>query len=138
SPAGRAIGDFHWGSTLWHELAHVFTLSITEHRVPRWLSEGVSVFEEWRTGPTPGVTVSPDVIAALDEGRFLPVSELDSGFIRPTYPNQVQVSYLQAGLICLFIDERWGFERLVTLLRRFTRDTPTAEANEAVLTMEPV
>ncbi|PZN32132.1 MAG: hypothetical protein DIU71_08265 [Proteobacteria bacterium] len=137
SPAGRAIGDFHWGSTLWHELAHVFTLSITEHRVPRWLSEGVSVFEEWRTGPTPGVTVSPDVIAALDEGRFLPVSELDSGFIRPTYPNQVQVSYLQAGLICLFIDERWGFERLVTLLRRFTRDTTTAEAIEAVFRMEP-
>ena len=38
SPSARAGGDFHWGSTLWHEMAHVFTLSATGHRVPRWLS----------------------------------------------------------------------------------------------------
>ncbi len=77
SPSGRASGDFHWGSTLWHELAHVFTLEATDHRVPRWLSEGISVFEEWRTGPTPGVVVPPDVITALSEDKFLPVSDLD-------------------------------------------------------------
>src|SRR5690606_872663 len=88
SPAGRSRGDFHWGSTLWHELAHVFTLEATDHRVPRWLSEGISVFEEWRTGPTPGVAIPPEVITALSEGKFLPVSELDAGFIRPNYPNQ--------------------------------------------------
>ena len=58
SPSGRAAGEFHWGSTLWHEMAHVFTLEATDHRVPRWLSEGISVYEEWRTGPTPGVAVA--------------------------------------------------------------------------------
>src|SRR5690606_10679425 len=26
SPSGRAEGEFHWGTTLWHEMAHVFTL----------------------------------------------------------------------------------------------------------------
>jgi hypothetical protein len=121
SPSGRASGDFHWGSTLWHELAHVFTLEATDHRVPRWLSEGISVFEEWRTGPTPGVVVPPDVITALNEDRFLPVSDLDSGFIRPAYPNQIQVSYVQAGLICLFVEQRWGFDRLSALLHQFDR-----------------
>ncbi len=54
SPSGRAAGDFHWGSTLWHEMAHVFTLSVTDHRVPRWLSEGMSVFEEWTHWPDAG------------------------------------------------------------------------------------
>src|SRR5690606_1411900 len=29
SPSGRASGEFHWGSTLWHEMAHVFTLEVT-------------------------------------------------------------------------------------------------------------
>ena len=138
SPSGRASGDFHWGSTLWHELAHVFTLEATDHRVPRWLSEGISVFEEWRTGPTPGVVVPPDVITALNENRFLPVSDLDSGFIRPSYPNQVQVSYVQAGLICLFIEQRWGFERLAALLHQYDRSTiTTAAAVQQTFKMAP-
>lgn len=131
SPSGRATGDFHWGSVLWHEMAHVFTLEATDHRVPRWLSEGISVFEEWRTGPAPGVTVTPDVIKALHEGRFLPIADLDSGFIRPQYPQQVQVSYMQAGLVCLFIEQRWGFDQLRALLRQFTRETSTQAAVES-------
>ena len=135
SPSGRATGEFHWGSTLWHEMAHVFTLEATDHRVPRWLSEGISVFEEWRTGPTPGVAVTPDVIAAFKSDKFLPVSELDSGFIRPKYPNQIQVSYMQAGLTCLFIEQRWGFDKLVALLKQFTRDTNTRAAVETTFKM---
>ena len=138
SPSGRASGDFHWGSTLWHELAHVFTLEATDHRVPRWLSEGISVFEEWRTGPTPGVVVPPDVITAFSEDKFLPVSDLDEGFIRPSYPNQIQVSYVQAGLICLFVEQRWGFERLSTLLHQFDRaNVTTAAAVQATFKMAP-
>jgi len=135
SPSGRATGEFHWGSTLWHEMAHVFTLEATDHRVPRWLSEGISVFEEWRTGPTPGVAVTPDVIAAFKADKFLPIAELDSGFIRPKYPNQVQVSYMQAGLICLFVEQRWGFDKLVALLKQFTRDTNTRAAVETTFKM---
>lgn len=137
SPSGRATGDFHWGSTLWHEMAHVFTLEVTDHYVPRWLSEGVSVFEEWRTGPTPGVAVPPDAIAALDKKQFLPITELDSGFIRPSYANQVQVSYLQSGLTCLFIEQRWGFEQLAALLRQFDRSRSTASAIEATFKISP-
>jgi len=135
SPSGRATGDFHWGSTLWHEMAHVFTLEATNHRVPRWLSEGISVFEEWRTGPTPGVVVTPDAITALKDKKLLPVATLDSGFIRPEYPNQVQVSYMQAGLVCLFIEQRWGFDKLSVLLHQFTRDTTTKAAIEATFKM---
>jgi tetratricopeptide (TPR) repeat protein len=137
SPSGRATGEFHWGSTLWHEMAHVFTLSVTDHRVPRWLSEGISVFEEWRTGPTPGVIVSPRALDVFGEGDFLPVATLDEGFIRPAYDDQVQVSYIQSGLICLFIEQKWGFERLVALLKQFTRDTTTAAAIEATFRMAP-
>lgn len=137
SPSGRAIGDFHWGSTLWHEMAHVFTLEVTDHHVPRWLSEGISVFEEWRTGPTPGVAVPPDAIAALNKKQFLPIADLDSGFIRPSYSGQVQVSYMQSGLTCLFIEQRWGFEQLAALLKQFDRRRVTADAIEATFKISP-
>ena len=51
SPTGREPGGFHWGTTLWHELAHVFTLESTGHLVPRWYSEGISMYEEWMADP---------------------------------------------------------------------------------------
>jgi tetratricopeptide (TPR) repeat protein len=137
SPSGRRSGDFHWGSTLWHELAHVVTLSVTDHRVPRWLSEGLSVFEEWRTGPTPGVAVTPRALEAFVQGRFLPVAQLDEGFIRPAYEDQVQVSYQQAGLVCLYVEQRWGMPRLVALLRAHAGETGTAEAVPAALGVTP-
>ena len=132
SPSGRRTGEFHWGSTLWHEMAHVFTLSVTEHRVPRWLSEGLSVFEEWRTGPTPGVELEPRMLDAFATERFLPVAHLDEGFIRPAYEGQVQVSYTQAGLTCLFIEQHWGFASLTAFLRQFARDTTVEAAVAAV------
>lgn len=133
SPSGRRAGEFHWGSTLWHELAHVFTLSATEHRVPRWLSEGLSVFEEWRTGPTPGVSIEPMVLDAWTEGKLLPIVRLDEGFIRPAYEGQVQVSYAQAGLVCLFIEQRYGIDRLVALLHQYRHDTTVAAAVQSAL-----
>ena len=131
SPSGRRAGEFHWGSTLWHEMAHVFTLSATQHRVPRWLSEGLSVFEEWRTGPTPGVAVEPRILDAYAAGRFLPVAKLDEGFIRPAYEGQVQVSYTQAGLTCLFIEQRFGFAKLAAFLHEFARETTVEPAVQA-------
>ena len=137
SPSGRATGDFHWGSTLWHELAHVFTLSATDHRVPRWLSEGISVFEEWRFGPTPGVSINPRPLQQFAQGKLLPVADLDEGFIRPTYPDQVQVSYSQAGLTCLFIEQKWGFETLAKLLHQFDRETTTAAAITGATGLSP-
>jgi len=137
SPSSRPTNEFHWGSTLWHEMAHVFTLEVTDHYVPRWLSEGISVFEEWRTGPTPGVAVPPEAIAALEKKQFLPVADLDSGFIRPSYPGQVQVSYMQSGLVCLFIEQRWGFEQLGALLRQFDGKRTTAQAIEATFKIAP-
>ena len=44
----RAPGKFQWEATLWHELAHVITLQMSNQRVPRWLTEGISVYEEKR------------------------------------------------------------------------------------------
>jgi tetratricopeptide (TPR) repeat protein len=42
---------------------------------------------------------------------------------------------MQSGLVCLFIEQRWGFDKLVTLLREFTHDTNTAAAVEATFKM---
>jgi len=133
SPSGRPPGDFHWGSTLWHELAHVFIIKATEHRMPRWFTEGVSVYEEWHTGPLPGRQLPLDVLQAIAEDKLLPVADLDNGFVRPSYKNQVNVSYMQAGLICEMISRRWGHDKLVDMMAAFKRRENTSEAVQSVL-----
>jgi len=133
SPSGKAGEDYHWGSTLWHELAHVFTLESTDHLIPRWFSEGLSVFEEWQTGPIKGIRIPYNVYHAIKENKLLPIAELDKGFIRPVYENQVIVSYMQSGLICDFIDITFGFDRLVAMLAQFKNGADTPQAVEKVL-----
>ena len=137
SPTARADDSFHWGTTLWHEMAHVFTLEATNHLVPRWFSEGVSVYEEWSTGPLPGRHIPLPVFAAIKEGKLLPVAELDRGFIRPTYEAQVIVSYMQAGLICQYIAGRFGQGGLERMLKQFAAGKDTAQAIETALQITP-
>ncbi len=128
SPGTREEGAFDWGSTLWHEMAHVFTLESTDFRVPRWLTEGLSVFEEWRTGPIKGIQIPEDVFAVLAQGRALPIAQLNRGFVRPQYPQQLVVSYMQAGLVCDFIDRRFGFDKLLALLHAFENTSDVSVA----------
>ena len=137
SPSGSREGQFHWGTTLWHEMAHVFTLEATAHLVPRWFSEGVSVFEEWSTGPLPGRHIPVRVLEAMADDRFLPVTELDGGFMRPTFDGQVIVSYTQAGLICEYISREWGQQGLVDMLNEFARGEETAAAIRQGLGVAP-
>lgn len=137
SPTGRSDADFHWGTTLWHEMAHVFTLEKTKHLVPRWFSEGVSVYEEWTTGPLPGRHIPLSVLRAIKDDKFLPVAELDRGFIRPTYESQVIVSYMQAGLTCEYIAGRWGQQALRTMLDQYAAGKETPAAIEAALGVAP-
>lgn len=138
SPSDHPDKEYHWGTTLWHEMAHVFTLETTNHLIPRWFSEGISVFEEWRYGPIKGIRIPVNVYEAMAEDKFLPVADLDSGFIRPTYDEQVIVSYMQAGLVCEYIDRHHGFEKIIELLAEFKHSTDTGQAIEKVLGVTPV
>ncbi|HEY7928877.1 MAG TPA: tetratricopeptide repeat protein [Steroidobacteraceae bacterium] len=133
SPGARPVGEFHWGDTLWHEMAHVYTLESTDFDVPRWLTEGLSVFEEWRTGPSAGVQIPAYVLAAFAHGRALPVTRLNGGFVHPQYPEQVVVSYMQAGLICDYIDRAFGFDRLRALLHAFGHTSDVSAAMQMAL-----
>lgn len=137
SPSGRKPGSFHWASTLWHELSHVYVLAATRHRVPRWFTEGMAVHEETAVSPEWGDRLGPEVIAAIKEKKLLPVAELDRGFVRPAYPGQVSVSYFQAGRICDYINREWGYAKLLDMMRDFARGTPTPEVVEKQLGIKP-
>jgi cellulose synthase operon protein C len=132
SPSGRKPGEFHWASTLWHEMSHVYTLTATNHRIPRWFTEGMAVHEETAINSDWGDRLSPEVITALAGKKLLPVATIDRGFVHPSYPGQVIVSYFQAGKICDFISQKWSESKLLDMVHDFA----TIESTEAVIKKE--
>ncbi len=133
SPSARDAGQFNWGSTLWHEIAHSFHLGMTEHRVPRWFSEGLAVFEERRARPGWGDDVNPSFLIALLQDKLLPLAELNNGFARPSYPEQLMHSYYQASLVCEMIEREWGARALVEMLSAYRDGQTTDQAFRRVL-----
>ena len=121
SPSGRKPGDFNWASTLWHEMSHVYILTMTDHRVPRWFAEGLAVHEETEVSPEWGDRITPEILLAIRDKKLLPVTELDRGFIRPEYETQVVVSYYEAGRICDYIQKRWGADKLLEMAHSYAK-----------------
>ncbi|HTA67744.1 MAG TPA: tetratricopeptide repeat protein [Bryobacteraceae bacterium] len=135
SPSGRPPGSFHWASTMWHELSHVYVLQATNHRVPRWFTEGMAVYEETAAAPDWGDRLDPEAINAIQKKLLLPVAELDRGFVRPSYPSQVIVSYFQAGKICSYIAEKWSYSKLLDMMHEYAKLKTTPEIFHDVLGM---
>ncbi len=127
SPSARKPGDFNWGATLWHEMSHVYILTATNHRVPRWFTEGLAVHEEGEHSPEWSDRVTPEVLIAVREKKLLPLAKLDRGFVYPEYPSQVVVSYFQAGNICDFVKAKWGEEKLLEMVHSYAKSKTTAQ-----------
>ena len=137
APSAREPGEFHWGSTLWHEVSHSFHLGLSDSRVPRWFTEGLAVFEERRARPGWGDGVTPGFLKAFLQGRLVPVSQLNRGFTDPDYPEQLIYSYYEASLVCDLVAAERGPGALTQLLRQFGQGRTTAQAFLSVLGVSP-
>jgi tetratricopeptide (TPR) repeat protein len=137
SPSARKPGDFNWGATLWHEMIHVYILTATNHRVPRWFTEGLAVHEEGERSPEWSDRVTPEVLIAIREKKLLPLAELDRGFVYPEYPSQVVVSYFQGGSICDFVKAKWGEEKLLEMVHSYAQLKTTSQVVQQDLGLAP-
>jgi len=68
---------------------------------------------------------------------LLPIADLDRGFIHPTYPEQVIVSYFQGGQVLTFIAEKWGFDKVLAMIHAFGDKKDTVEVIEQELKLKP-
>jgi len=116
SPKARPPGTFSWEATLWHELAHVVTLQMSQQRIPRWLTEGISVYEEARQRPEWGRDMEVTFARAMDKGKVLKLRDLNAGFTRP---DTISLAYYQASLLVDHIVSTRGQQALNTLVRSF-------------------
>jgi len=116
-------GGFNWKQVLIHEFTHVLTLQKTDYNIPRWLTEGLSVWEEGDTR----VKWDRLLVDALARDQLLPLEDFNAGFTRPKYPQQVAVSYYQALLIVRYLHETHGLDALMKTLDLYREGRQTEE-----------
>lgn len=121
--------DFMWQATVWHEYAHVLTLGVSKHRVPRWLTEGFSVHEEKQRDPTWERGMDRELFDAFHNKDIPPVRLLNRLF----RGDRILFGYYQGGLIVDLIARDFGFDKATELLRAFGDDLDNEDAFERAL-----
>jgi tetratricopeptide (TPR) repeat protein len=116
SPASQGASPSCWEATLWHEFCHVITLSKTNNKMPRWLSEGISVYEERQADPTWGQRINPQYREMLLGDDLVPVSKLSGAFLSPKTPLHLQFAYFESSLVVEYLIEKHGIEMLQRVL----------------------
>ncbi len=128
SPVSSREHPTNWESVLWHEFAHVVTLRLTRNRIPRWLSEGISVYEERQADPTWGQSMNPRYRQMILDGELTPIGSLSAAFHAPKSGFHLQWAYYESSLVVEFLVGRYGFDALKSVLRDLGAGLPIEEA----------
>ncbi len=124
SPAATPGHPANWQAVLWHEFCHVVTLTMTENKMPRWLSEGISVYEERQANPSWGQSMSPDYRERILEGKVTPVGELSAAFLNAHSGADLQFAYFESSLVVEFLVQRFGLDALKKVLLDLKQGEP--------------
>ncbi len=130
SPKARPTGEFQWEATLWHEMAHVVTLQMSNQRVPRWLTEGLSVYEETLARAEWGRAMDVEFAQILNKGEELSLKNLNEGF---TDPRTISLAYYQASLLVEHLVATFGDAGVHKLLRAYGQGLDTDAALKSAL-----
>ncbi|MGV3663744.1 MAG: peptidase MA family metallohydrolase [Prosthecobacter sp.] len=132
SPGSLAHGRSNWESTLWHEYCHVVTLTVTKNRMPRWLSEGLSVYEERQRDPSWGMTMSDkNREMVLDEETLTPLSRLSTAFMNAKTQEHVLFAYYESSQAVEYLLEKFGKDKFQDILRDLAAGKRINDAIEA-------
>lgn len=124
SPAALPGRTTNWEATLWHEYCHVVTLEMTRHRIPRWLSEGISVYEERQANPTWGDRLDRETRQMILGGELSLIANLHQAFRNPKSSAHFDLAYYQASLVVEFLVQKLGFPTLRRVLEDVAAGMP--------------
>ncbi|KAF0179956.1 MAG: hypothetical protein FD161_969 [Limisphaerales bacterium] len=128
SPASARGSASNWEATLWHEFCHVITLTLTKNKMPRWLSEGISVYEERQASPAWGQVMNPRYREMILGDELTPVGDLSSAFLTAKSDLHLQFAYYESSLVVQFLVEKFGVEKLRKILADLATGKPINQA----------
>jgi tetratricopeptide (TPR) repeat protein len=124
---------FNWGNVLWHELGHVFAIQLSKNHVPRWYTEGLSEYETIVRRPEWQREEDPQLYAALKGGRVPAVAGFNRAFTHVDSVEEVTMAYYAASQIVVFMVERYGWDKVVSMMPRWANGQKTPEVVQASL-----
>jgi len=125
-------GDKDLPALLRHEIAHVATDSFTGGGAARWLVEGIAEYTAYRADFTDRL-LPTSVFARAGKGRLVAYLPTSSDFY------QDGDNYDVSWLICLYVKQRYGERKLVSLYRTATdTDDVTAGGDVAAAAIAKV
>lgn len=116
--AGETLGPFNWARILRHEFTHTINLMQTKGRVPRWLTEGLAVWQEhvpYRFAWVPEAMYE----RATKDQMFTPREMMDALSGRAKRPNDGEIAYMTGFWIVRYIDETIGWDAVLKLLAAY-------------------
>jgi tetratricopeptide (TPR) repeat protein len=120
--------SFNLGMTLWHELAHVFHIQMSDSHVPRWLTEGLAEYEtlverrEWRRHH------DPELFAAWREQRLPPVDGMNRAFSHAADMQDMATAYYASSQIAGMLVQHFGRDAVNHVLMLQARGMSTNDA----------
>jgi len=113
---------FHWGSITVHEFMHIITLQMSRFRVPRWFTEGCSVYAEKLYNPAWGEEIEDDLVKAVSENKLKHLTDFVD-----RRDADVTHSYYLSSVIIEYIHHKYGMETIIKMLKGWGagKDTET-------------
>jgi tetratricopeptide (TPR) repeat protein len=135
SPGSAGAMGTNWESTLWHEFCHTVTLGATRNRIPRWLTEGISVYEERLRDPACGSKMTSEFRRRiLKPDGLIPIGNLSSALLAFSEPGTISFAYYQSSLLIEYILETYGESALREILDDLRENAVAEKSLERRLT----
>lgn len=114
---GTKQGNFNWARVLKHEFVHTINLMQTNHRTPRWLTEGLAV---WQEGvPFRFKDVPEELYKRTMSGKLFTIRGIPLAFVRPTVPADGEQAYTQGAYLAKYLVSAFGSDSIVKLLNAY-------------------
>lgn len=131
--ATHTMGQYNLARVLKHEFVHTVTLAATENRIPHWFTEGLAVYQE----DTPRSFEWAELLTeAMRRGQLFTLESIDWGFIRPKRSTDRQMAYAQSEWMVEFIIDRFGYDSIEKMLKRYREGATQAQVMRELFQME--
>ena len=129
SPGSPGAMSTNWESTLWHEYCHTITLGATRNRIPRWFTEGISVYEEQQRDPACGHKMTSEFRERiLGEGGLIPIADLSGALTAFNDPETISFAYYQSSVLVDYMVQTFGAQSIKDTLASLKIDADVEKA----------
>lgn len=130
---GPYMGTHNFDQVIWHEIAHSYAIELSEGRVPRWFTEGLSEWESELADPSWARESAELLYEARRQNKLRKLSELELAFLRAESPLMMEVAYATAAWAMRYIGETYGRPKIVALLKGYATGKDTDELFKQIL-----